>query len=198
MYCCCWSSPVQSCSGLSPTGLKIKFYCPNSWDSPKLEGQVPIFISPRNRVAQIYPPGTGLGRFINYAEYLYSQYNLKLNLHHCTANQRGRPTWENKKVIVTQRNVTAGHPLQKGRDTKTNWLTDCRSQYNLNLNFSPSHNFFCDYDKSKLYYDWQAVVQSVLVSGTHLGPTTNFSFSLKFSLDSCGFVVPSLTRGTGL
>jgi hypothetical protein len=28
-----------------------------------------------------------------------------------------------------------------------------------------------------------------LVSGTHLGPATNFSFSLKFPLDSCGFVI---------
>jgi hypothetical protein len=31
--------------------------------------------------------------------------------------------------------------------------------------------------------------QSVLVSGTHLVPATNFSFSLKFSLNSCGFVI---------
>jgi hypothetical protein len=39
--------------------------------------------------------------------------------------------------------------------------------------------------KLKLLYDWQSVGQSVLVSGTHLGPMTNFSFSLKFPLDSC-------------
>jgi hypothetical protein len=38
--------------------------------------------------------------------------------------------------------------------------------------------------KSKSHYDRQSVGQSVLVSGTHLGPATNFSFSLKFSLDS--------------
>jgi hypothetical protein len=50
----------------------------------------------------------------------------------------------------------------------------------------------------KLIYDRQSVGQSVLVSGTHLGPATNFSFSLKFSSHSCGFcyfVVPPLTRG---
>jgi hypothetical protein len=43
-----------------------------------------------------------------------------------------------------------------------------------------------------------SVGQSVLVSGAHLGPTTNFSFSLKFSLDSCGFcyfIAPWQTRG---
>jgi hypothetical protein len=33
------------------------------------------------------------------------------------------------------------------------------------------------------------VSQSVLVSGAHLGPVTNFSFSSKFSSDSCVFVI---------
>jgi hypothetical protein len=33
------------------------------------------------------------------------------------------------------------------------------------------------------------VGQSALVSGAHLGPVTNFSFSLKFPLDSWGFVI---------
>jgi hypothetical protein len=41
----------------------------------------------------------------------------------------------------------------------------------------------------QLIYDRQSVGQSVLVSGAHLGPVTNFSFSLKFLLDSCGFVI---------
>jgi hypothetical protein len=41
--------------GSESAGLEIIFYCPNSWDSPNLEGQVPVVISPRNRVAQIYP-----------------------------------------------------------------------------------------------------------------------------------------------
>jgi hypothetical protein len=35
----------------------------------------------------------------------------------------------------------------------------------------------------------QSVGQSFLVSGAYLGPTTNFSFSLKFPSDSCGFVI---------
>jgi hypothetical protein len=41
----------------------------------------------------------------------------------------------------------------------------------------------------KLCYDRQSVGQSVLVSGTHLGYVTNFPFSLKLSLDSCGFIL---------
>jgi hypothetical protein len=50
--------------------------------------------------------------------------------------QSGRPTWKINKVIVTQRNVRSGHLLQKRKDTKTNWPTDRRSQYNLNLNLN--------------------------------------------------------------
>jgi hypothetical protein len=43
--------------------------------------------------------------------------------------------------------------------------------------------------KLKLIYDRQSVGQSVLVSDAHLGPATNFSFSLKFPTDSCVFVI---------
>jgi hypothetical protein len=43
--------------------------------------------------------------------------------------------------------------------------------------------------KFKLIYERQSVGQSALVSGAHLGPATNFSFSLKFRLDSCGFII---------
>jgi hypothetical protein len=43
--------------------------------------------------------------------------------------------------------------------------------------------------KLKLIYDRQSVGQSVLVSGAHLGPVTNFSFSLKFLSDSCVFFI---------
>jgi hypothetical protein len=34
------------------------------------------------------------------------------------------------------KNLVVGHRWGKGADTKTNWPTDCRSQYNLNLNLS--------------------------------------------------------------
>jgi hypothetical protein len=51
--------------------------------------------------------------------------------------------------------------------------------------------------KSKTLYDRQSVGRSVLVSGTHLGPATNVSFSLRFffrQLRVWYFVAPSLTR----
>jgi hypothetical protein len=45
----------------------------------------------------------------------------------------------------------------------------------------------CNLLQLQLIYDRQSVGQSVLVSGAHLGPVINFSFSLKFLLDSYGF-----------
>jgi hypothetical protein len=52
--------------------------------------------------------------------------------------------------------------------------------------------------KSKLYYDRQSVGQSVLVSGTHLEPATNFSFSLKFSVIGLLFCSAHSDERTGL
>jgi hypothetical protein len=56
----CWASPVQPFSDLSPTGRMSTFDCIYFWDSPNQEGQVPVFISPRSRVAQLYPRALGL------------------------------------------------------------------------------------------------------------------------------------------
>jgi hypothetical protein len=55
--------------------------------------------------------------------------------------------------------------------------------------------------KSKLYYDRRSVGQSLSVSGTHLGPTTNFShslfdFSLQFRVCWCGVKVKVILRPT--
>jgi hypothetical protein len=58
LYNCFWTLPEQSLLGRSPVELTAIFYSP-SWDSPNLEGQVPVFISPRNRVAQLYPRALG-------------------------------------------------------------------------------------------------------------------------------------------
>jgi hypothetical protein len=44
----------RSLSQMSPTGLVSIFYCLYFLDSPKLEGQVPVFISPKNRIDQLY------------------------------------------------------------------------------------------------------------------------------------------------
>jgi hypothetical protein len=41
--------------GSETRGTRDNILLPQIRDSPNLEGQVPIFISPRNRVAQLYP-----------------------------------------------------------------------------------------------------------------------------------------------
>jgi hypothetical protein len=49
-YNCFWALPEQSHLGQSPAELTAIFYC-LIWDYPNLEDQVPVFISPRNRLA---------------------------------------------------------------------------------------------------------------------------------------------------
>jgi hypothetical protein len=53
----CRALSAQPLSGPSPTGLKSIIYCLYFWDSSNLKGQIPVFISPRNRLAQLYPRG---------------------------------------------------------------------------------------------------------------------------------------------
>jgi hypothetical protein len=53
-----WSSPAQSFWDPSPARLTIMFY-PQMRDSPNLEGQVPVFISPKNKVTQLLPQALG-------------------------------------------------------------------------------------------------------------------------------------------
>jgi hypothetical protein len=58
LYNCFWALPEQSLLDRSPAELTAIFYCLICY-SPNLEGQVPIFISPRNRVVQLYPRALG-------------------------------------------------------------------------------------------------------------------------------------------
>jgi hypothetical protein len=48
------ASPAQPFSDLSPTGLMSIVYCLYFFRLPNQKGQVPVFISPRNTVAQLY------------------------------------------------------------------------------------------------------------------------------------------------
>jgi hypothetical protein len=58
IYSCCWASPPQSFSGPSSTGSHNEILS-QIWDSLNLESQVPLCISPRNRVALLYPQALG-------------------------------------------------------------------------------------------------------------------------------------------
>jgi hypothetical protein len=53
LYNCFWAFPAQLLEGPSPAELVTIFYS-LIWDSINLVGQVPVFVSPRNRVAQWY------------------------------------------------------------------------------------------------------------------------------------------------
>jgi hypothetical protein len=57
-YNCFWALPEQSLLVQSPAELTAIFYC-LIWESPRLEGQVPVFISLRKRVAQLYTQALG-------------------------------------------------------------------------------------------------------------------------------------------
>jgi hypothetical protein len=56
---------VQSLNGPCHAEPVTILYC-LTWDSPNLEGQVPVFISPRNRMAQLYPRALGSLYVVSY------------------------------------------------------------------------------------------------------------------------------------
>jgi hypothetical protein len=58
LYNCFWALPEQPLSGSEFHRTQIIFCC-LIWNSPNREDQVPVFISPRNRVAQLYPRALG-------------------------------------------------------------------------------------------------------------------------------------------
>jgi hypothetical protein len=60
IYCTVASGPCQSShSWVDVPQNSRPYFFGLIWDSPSMEGRVPLFISPRNRVAQLYPPRTG-------------------------------------------------------------------------------------------------------------------------------------------
>jgi hypothetical protein len=54
VYNYCWPSPAHSFSGRNPSGLMTTVYC-FKFESPPPGGQIRVFITPRNRVAKLYP-----------------------------------------------------------------------------------------------------------------------------------------------
>jgi hypothetical protein len=76
IFCCCWASPAQSLTGLSPTGLNTIFCCPISWDSQHGGPGVRIYI-PQEQGGPIIPPGTEfrLGRILRLAGLLWRYFN---------------------------------------------------------------------------------------------------------------------------
>jgi hypothetical protein len=50
LYNCFWALPEQLLLGQSPAELTAIFYC-LFWDSPNIEGHIPVFITPQNRLS---------------------------------------------------------------------------------------------------------------------------------------------------
>jgi hypothetical protein len=165
------------------------------WDSPNLERQVPVLISPRNRVAQLYPSALGSLFVASFDSQGYGggiltqKWKSKLYYDLQSASQ---------SVLVS---VTHLGPA-------TNFSHSLFDYYYLFFSISgllmwgvlsdEKSGLYFSNPKSKLYYDRQSVGQSVLVSGTQLGPATSFThlsliiFFLQFQV--CWFGAPCLTR----
>jgi hypothetical protein len=67
LYNCFWTLPEQSLLARSPTELTAIFYC-LIWDSPILEGQVPVFISLRTQDLAVHL-GTVIATLLNWSVY---------------------------------------------------------------------------------------------------------------------------------
>jgi hypothetical protein len=59
IYHCCWTSPVQSFSGLSPTGLMSIFFTVSDSRLPQPGGPGPHISIPQEQGGPVIPPGTG-------------------------------------------------------------------------------------------------------------------------------------------
>jgi hypothetical protein len=55
----CWSFLAQSFLGLESRGTRDHILLSQVRDSPNLEVQAPVFISPRHRMAQVYTQALG-------------------------------------------------------------------------------------------------------------------------------------------
>jgi hypothetical protein len=76
---CCWASSAQSFWDRSPKALMTTLLS-QIRDSPNLEGQVPVFIFPQNRVVQLYPQALSALFFASYDSQGYSGDILSLQL----------------------------------------------------------------------------------------------------------------------
>jgi hypothetical protein len=67
------------CSFQFLRGVMSIFYCLYFWDTANVDGQAPVFISPRNRVAQLYHWAQGSSIILNtvFAKYLWHRSERK-------------------------------------------------------------------------------------------------------------------------
>jgi hypothetical protein len=115
LYNCFWALPEQSLLCRSPAELTAIFYS-LIWDSPNLEGQVPVFISPRNRVAQLYPRALGSLCVASYDSQVCTKQNI-INLPCLVRTSFGPTQFEpglHLKICLLQ-------PIIPWWNTQTSW-----------------------------------------------------------------------------
>jgi hypothetical protein len=110
-----------------------------------------------------------------------------------SSRQRRCPTWRRKKTIATHRNLKSGHLPQIGLGTKTNWPTDCRSQYILNLIFVFRQSWI-SYPKN-LFREMQSShgCNSEVIVGRDIRYISKVSEGPSFSKGSCILTLYPLT-----
>jgi hypothetical protein len=121
LYNCCWSSPAQSFSGPSPTGLD-HILLSQIRDSPNLEGQVPVFISPRNRMARLYPQVLGSLFVASYDSQGYSG-DIRNRLHAgCRSDDDGVHTLRQESLTYIRCHTGA---YTRVSDSESQWQEQC-------------------------------------------------------------------------
>jgi hypothetical protein len=96
------------------------------WDSPQTwgGGHLPVFMSPRNKVAQLYPPCTGLtGSALRLYIYIYNFYVIKKINKQSIAESQG--TADNKLLILSSSHADLEEPERDNfiLTSSQNWMT---------------------------------------------------------------------------
>jgi hypothetical protein len=222
-FCFNWHLQGRAGSVMSPTGLMSTFYWFYFWDSPNLEGHVPGFICPRNRVAQLYPWALGYIRFeVEVTLRLTVSQSVCLGIEHpcetcdlillsveillseiCSFVSVGRPFWREDGSaifsVITQ--------WSEARRTRNHTLL---SHLRLPQPGGPGSRIYIPQElggpvfppgsksKSKSHYNWLPINHYVKVSSPFWDLWPDFAFCPKvvfWNLLSCLCGAPSLTRG---
>jgi hypothetical protein len=142
LYTCFWALPEQSLLGRSPAELTAIFYCIN-WDSLSLEGQVPVFISPRKMVAQLYPRALG-SLFVASYDSLGYRSTVSLHYYYCyylkcimgLACGSGITKTQHTNTHITQNNTTLKRNSAQSYTNNKGQIA--HNEYNANVKLSLS------------------------------------------------------------
>jgi hypothetical protein len=172
-YNCFWALPEQSLWGPSPAKLRpyftVSFETPPTWSKVKVTLRPTVSRPVRLGVRR--PFGTR-DQFFFLLEIVFRQ----LRVCYFVAPPLTRRRVCNLLLLLV---LTSAVPLGSALSVERSGL----------YFVGPGPRIYIPKSKSKSHYDLQSVGQSVLVSGAHLRPATNFSFSWRFSFKQLRFVI---------